>query len=287
MKIAIFGTSYDCHYNQCLEDIVDILRAKNVEVVFEKTFLEYVRDKISVSGIEAVASEAVEADIAISFGGDGTFLATSQILAKKGTPILGINAGHLGFLADVSDHELESVLKDVLEGRYKIEQRVMLQMKLSSQSDTDYTALNEIAMLRHDTSSMIAVDVTIDGEFVANYKSDGLLVATPTGSTAYSLSLGGPIVSPNSANLLVVPISPHSLTVRPLVIRDDCRIDVCVKSRSGNYQVAVDGRSINLDDSTTIAIKKSDYRINSIQPLDHTFFRTLRNKLMWGADTRF
>ena len=135
-----------------------------------------------MSGVETAEADSVDADIAISFGGDGTFLATSQMLAKKGTPILGINAGHLGFLADVSAHELEQVLLDILSGRYKIEKRVMLQMKLSNDTDTSYTALNEIAILRHDTSSMIAVDVTIDGEFVANYKSDGLLVVTPTGS---------------------------------------------------------------------------------------------------------
>ena len=286
MRIAIFGTTYDHHYNQCLQDVVNILGSNGASIVFEKTFRKYIDGQITLSGVETAEADSVDADIAISFGGDGTFLATSQMLAKKGTPILGINAGHLGFLADVSAHELEQVLLDILSGRYKIEKRVMLQMKLSNDTDTSHTALNEIAILRHDTSSMIAVDVTIDGEFVANYKSDGLLVATPTGSTAYSLSLGGPIVSPNSANFLIVPIVSHSLTVRPLVIRDDCRIDVCVKSRSGNYRIGVDGHSINLDESTTIAIEKSRYQTNSIQPLDHTFFRTLSNKLMWGADTR-
>lgn len=286
MKIAIFGTTYDSRHNQSLIDVVDVLIKNGVEVIFEQSFFDYVRPNVALPEVKNAHTDDIEVDIAISFGGDGTFLATSHKLAKKNIPILGINAGHLGFLADVSASEIEEVLVDVINGHYNVEPRVMLQMKLSSPLGGIYLALNEIAILRQDTSSMITLDVYIDSEFVNSYKSDGLLISTPTGSTAYSLSVGGPIVSPKSANFIVVPMAPHSLTVRPLIINDDCKIGVRVKSRSGNYQIAVDGYSIHLPESTSVFIEKAEYQIKSIQPQNHTFFKTLRNKLMWGADTR-
>ncbi|PID94649.1 MAG: NAD kinase [Bacteroidales bacterium] len=285
MKIAIFGTTYDKKYNKLLETIIQTLNKNAVEMVFEQFFFSFVKQNsdICLDNITKQYAQDIDADIAISFGGDGTFLATAKLLLEKNILILGINAGHLGFLADVPEKEIETVLSEIIDGKYKIERRAMLRIELSDKKYGVFRALNEVALLRQDTASMIEIDMTIEGEDVTSYKSDGLIISTPTGSTAYSLSLGGPIISPKSENFLIVPLAPHSLTVRPLVIPDNCQIELKVYSRSGNYQVAIDGQSINLPDSTTVKIEKSDYMVQCIQPLNHTFFKTIRDKLKWGV----
>lgn len=286
MKIAILGTSYEQRYDRSLVDVIEILLRNGVDIFIEESFRRYIGDRVSIPEVSVVPLDDIEADMAISFGGDGTYLVTSHTLARKNIPILGINAGHLGFLADVSISEIESVLLDVVEGRYTTESRVMLDVRFSDGTESARTVLNEVAVLRGDTCSMLTLDLYVDGEFVNSYKSDGLLVSTPTGSTAYSLSVGGPIVSPDSADFIISPIAPHSLTVRPLIVRDDRTIEIRMKSCAESYQIAVDGYSMHLPDSTSIRVKKSQYSITSIQPEGHTFFKTLRSKLMWGADTR-
>jgi len=247
--------------------------------------------EISVkNGAELVIADEMNdfcADFAISLGGDGTFLTTSSKIGAKNISILGINAGRLGFLADVGEEEIDAVLPEIIAGKYRVEERSVLQMSLSDENvPTIPFALNEIAVLKMDTSSMINISTFIDNELVNIYKSDGLIISTPTGSTAYSLSVGGPILTPNAKNFVIVPVASHSLTVRPLVICDNCEIKLVISSRSGSCQIAVDGRSFQISDKTEIFIKKADFTVKSIQPQNHSFYNTLKNKLMWGKDAR-
>jgi len=247
--------------------------------------------KISVkNGAELVIADRMDdftADFAISLGGDGTFLTAAAKIGSRNIPILGINAGRLGFLADVGKEEIDTVLPEIIAGKYRIEERSVLQISLSDgQTPTIPFALNEIAVLKMDTSSMINITTFVDNEQINIYKSDGLIISTPTGSTAYSLSVGGPILTPNAKNFVIVPVASHSLTVRPLVICDNCEIKLKVFSRTGSCQIAVDGRSFQISDNTKILIKKANFNIKSIQPQNHSFYNTLRNKLMWGKDTR-
>ena len=225
--------------------------------------------------------------MAISLGGDGTFLKAAAQVGNRQIPILGINTGRLGFLADVLPEEMEQVVDEILKGHYWVEDRSVLQV-ISPTGAIHLTpfGLNEIAVLKHDSSSMISIHTAINGELLTTYQADGLVVATPTGSTAYSLSVGGPIIVPHSRTFAVTPVAPHSLNVRPLVIGDDAEITLRIESRSHNYLVSVDGRSESLSEETQLIIRKAHYCVRVVKRFDHHFFNTLRNKMMWGADAR-
>jgi len=269
MKIILFGSKNNNFTDNLIQKIYKITEKDGVELV--------------------IADENGDfcADLAISLGGDGTFLTTASKIGKKGIPILGINAGRLGFLADVGENEIDDVLPEIIAGKYRIEERTVLQMSLSSGNiPTIPFALNEIAVLKMDTSSMINISTFIDNELVNIYKSDGLIISTPTGSTAYSLSVGGPILTPNAKNFVIVPVASHSLTVRPLVICNNCEIKLVISSRTSSCQIAVDGRSFQISDEIEVFIKKADFSVKSVQPQNHSFFNTLKNKLMWGIDAR-
>ncbi|MBR5069379.1 MAG: NAD(+)/NADH kinase [Bacteroidales bacterium] len=250
--------------------------------------LEQVRQLIGqLSGVEIVQPE--ESDMALSVGGDGTFLRTAARVGELGIPILGINAGHLGFLADVPLDELQEALRVILvEGNYSVQHRRLLQLDIHDciQKYQRY-ALNEISILKRDQSSMVSVSVWIDGTFLNQYDADGLVIATPTGSTAYAMSAGGPILEPLSQCWVIVPIAPHSLTTRPLVIRDSCKIDIEVSSRNNIYLVAVDGQTVHLTTQSRLTLVKADHTLGVVRRPNRTFFDTLRNKLMWGRDGRY
>ncbi len=250
--------------------------------------LEQVRQLIGqLSNVEIVKVE--ESNMALSVGGDGTFLRTAATVGGMDIPILGINAGHLGFLADVPLDELQDALKEVLEdGKYVVQRRRLLQLEIHDciQKYQKY-ALNEISILKRDQSSMVSVSVWIDGTFLNQYDADGLVIATPTGSTAYSMSAGGPILEPLTHCWVIVPIAPHSLTTRPLVIRDSSKIDIEVNSRNNIYLVAVDGQTVHLTTQSRLTLFKADHTLGVVRRRDHTFYDTLRNKLMWGRDGRY
>jgi len=234
-------------------------------------------------------AEPEESDMALSVGGDGTFLRTAARVGTSDIPILGINAGHLGFLADVPLDELQEALREVLvEGKYTVQHRRLLQLEIHNctQKYQRY-ALNEVSILKRDQSSMVSVSVWIDGVFLNQYDADGLVIATPTGSTAYAMSGGGPILEPLSQCWVIVPIAPHSLTTRPLVIRDSCTIDIEVRSRNNIYLVAVDGQTVHLTTQSRLTLTKADHTVGVVRRTDHTFWDTLRNKLMWGRDGRY
>lgn len=248
-----------------------------------------IKEKVlSTPGVSLVEGN-VGVDMALSIGGDGTFLRTAAAIGRSGVPILGINAGHLGFLADVPLSEVDEALASILvEKQYKVEHRSLLHLDvLNCQQPYQQYALNEVAILKRDQSSMVSVSVYVDGSFLNQYDADGLAIATATGSTAYAMSAGGPILEPQSNCWVIVPIAPHSLTTRPLVIRDSCELDIEVESRNNIYLVATDGKPVHLTTQSKLHLSKADYQIGVVRRPDHTFFDTLRTKLMWGRDGRY
>ena len=220
-------------------------------------------------------------------GGDGTFLNTAARVGEKEIPIIGINTGRLGFLAEVLPKDFEKLIESLRRGDYFIEHRSLLRVCDNANQLNIYPyALNEVAILKHDNSSMISIRALVDGHYLTTYQADGLLISTPTGSTGYSLSVGGPIISPTSPCIALTPVAPHSLNVRPIILNDDITIRLQVKSRNHNFLTSIDGRSQNLDDHVELMIRRAPYRIHLVKRSNSHFFDTLRNKLLWGADKR-
>ena len=243
-------------------------------------------DRHSVSSL-IEPDELTNVDLVISMGGDGTFLKAACMVGEREIPILGINKGRLGFLADVLPSEIEDVLEHVLRRDYMIENHTVIKLEADGECvDCCPFALNDIAVLKRDTASMISIKAYINGEFLVNYQADGLVIATPTGSTAYSLSNGGPIIVPQSGSLCITPVAPHSLNIRPIVINDTSVIELEVCSRSHNFLVAIDGRSMKLTEGTRLTIRKADYMVKLVKLKNQRYFSTLHRKLMWGADSR-
>ena len=243
-------------------------------------------DRHSVSSL-IEPDELTNVDLVISMGGDGTFLKAACMVGEREIPILGINKGRLGFLADVLPSEIEDVLEHVLRRDYMIENHTVIKLEADGECvDCCPFALNDIAVLKRDTASMISIKAYVNGEFLVNYQADGLIIATPTGSTAYSLSNGGPIIVPQSGSLCITPVAPHSLNIRPIVINDTSVIELEVCSRSHNFLVAIDGRSMKLTEGTRLTIGKADYMVKLVKLKNQRYFSTLHRKLMWGADSR-
>lgn len=243
-------------------------------------------DRHSVSSL-IEPDELINVDLVISMGGDGTFLKAACMVGEREIPILGINKGRLGFLADVLPSEIEDVLEHVLRRDYMIENHTVIKLEADGECvDCCPFALNDIAVLKRDTASMISIKAYVNGEFLVNYQADGLIIATPTGSTAYSLSNGGPIIVPQSGSLCITPVAPHSLNIRPIVINDTSVIELEVCSRSHNFLVAIDGRSMKLTEGTRLTIRKADYMVKLVKLKNQRYFSTLHRKLMWGADSR-
>lgn len=287
MKIAVFGSKVQ-NVGQ-IEKLFDILIKHSADIYIQEQFYNYLKQELkvdySVTGI--IKDKNFDADIAISIGGDGTFLRTASCIDKKNIPILGINTGRLGFLADIQEKEIESTFEDIFSGNYRIEERSQLEITIDKKKPESYNyALNEIAVLKQDTASMVTVHAYINDEFLTSYEADGLIVATPTGSTAYSLSTGGPIMNPTAANFILTAVAPHSLTARPLVVDDNCIITLDIESRNESFLISMDGRSSILNTGTRLTIKKADFKLKVIKRIGHTFYGTLRDKLMWGADPR-
>ena len=228
-------------------------------------------------------------DIALSVGGDGTFLTSAAAIGDKNIPILGINFGHLGFLAEVQSDDVDEILHKLVAGEYTIEQRSLLNVSVSDKTGNKRdglilapNALNEIAILKEGLSSMLQIELKVNGEILHTYNSDGLVIATPTGSTAYNLSIGGPLMAPQNRGVILTPIAPHSLTVKPLVVPDDWKFDIRVSSRYDAYMVSVDGRSQSLSTDLLLHIERAQYTIKVVQIGDNSFLKSLRTKLNWG-----
>lgn len=289
MKFAIFGNVYQAKKSSSAEDLFRLLKQHNAEICICREFYYFLTDVLHVDIPDAELFDGSDftADMVISMGGDGTFLKAASRVGHKNIPILGINTGRLGFLADISPEEMEETFNEIHENRYEVEERSVLQLKCDYEKlQRDPYALNEIAVLKRDSSSMISIHTAINGAPLTTYQADGLVIATPTGSTAYSLSVGGPIIVPHSKTIAITPVAPHSLNVRPIVIRDDWEITLHVESRNHNFLVAIDGRSEPCQENTELTICRADYTIKVVKRFNHIFFDTLRNKMMWGADVR-
>ncbi len=288
MKVGIFGSDYQFDKQEQIKQVFEQIAQLGMSIYVEKDFYRYLCVHLHyepvVSGL--IDKEDFSVDIVLSIGGDGTFLRTAALVGAKQIPILGINTGRLGFLADVSPGETKDTLNDIFKNNYRIEERTLLKLKLDSQTESYNYALNEIAIQKPDTSSMIKINAFINDEFLTTYWGDGLIIATPTGSTAYSISVNGPIIVPQAKVIVLSPIAPHSLNVRPLVIPENSKLSLNVESRNGNFLVAVDGRSEIFPSGTKSLIEKADFTTKIIKRYHHTFYETLRNKLMWGADNR-
>ena len=289
IKYAIFGNSYHKECAASIGQIIQILRRHTAYISIEEQFYHFVRStlKIDFQPDEIITDNNFSASFAISLGGDGTFLNTAARVGEKEIPIIGINTGRLGFLAEVLPKDFEKLIESLRRGDYFIEHRSLLRVCDNANQLNIYPyALNEVAILKHDNSSMISIRALIDGHYLTTYQADGLLISTPTGSTGYSLSVGGPIISPTSPCIALTPVAPHSLNVRPIILNDDITIRLQVKSRNHNFLTSIDGRSQNLDDHVELMIRRAPYRIHLVKRSNSHFFDTLRNKLLWGADKR-
>ena len=289
MKFAIFGNIYQAKKSTHVERLLSILDRHRAEVYICREFYQFLTDDLKLQIRQAGVFEGndFEADMVLSIGGDGTFLKAASRVGSRNIPILGINTGRLGFLADVSPEEMEDTFNDIYSNNYRIEDRSVLQVSCKEQELKGYPfGLNEIAVLKRDSSSMISIHTAINGAYLTTYQADGLVIATPTGSTAYSLSIGGPVIVPHSNTIAITPVAPHSLNVRPIVINDDWEITLDVESRSHNFLIAIDGRIETCREGSKLTIRKADYKIKVVKRQNHIFFNTLRNKMMWGADGR-
>ena len=289
MRFALFGNTYETCKSVHAEQLFAILSNYGDEVYVDRDFYRFLCEAQSFSFEPAGIIENLEnleADMAISLGGDGTFLKAASCIGATGIPIVGINTGRLGFLADVSADEMETFFANLHEGRYSVRERSLLELTTSDDTEQPAYALNEVTLSKHDSSSMIAVHTHVGGEHLATYMGDGLIIATPTGSTAYSLSAGGPIIYPQSEVFVLTAVAPHSLNVRPIVIADDKTIELRIESRSGSFLVAIDGISRSYPEHTTITLRKAAHSIRVVKQEGNTFFHTLQKKMKWGSDPR-
>lgn len=289
IKLALFGNVYQAKKSSSVQQLIQLLKKHQAKLFVETEFYNYLTKtlQIDLQPDGLIDYKNFDTDVAISMGGDGTFLETARRVGNKEIPILGINTGRLGFLADISQQEMEAALNDFFNGNYKIEERSLIQVQSEEAPLKGYPyALNEVAVLKRDNSSMISIRVEINGEYLTTYQADGLIINTPTGSTGYALSVGGPIIMPQAGIFGITPVAPHSLNMRPLTLKDEAEITLEVESRSHNFLVAIDGRSESCREGTRLTLKKAPYRIKVFQRKEHSFFNTLRNKLMWGADIR-
>lgn len=290
MKIAIFGNKLKDSHLPIYQRILSFFNHNNTELVFSKSVKVSLDKKFGTQTQKYKSFDnklESDVDILISIGGDGTFLSSVAYSLTNNTPIAGINCGRLGFLAAISNENLEQALQQLVNNEYKIENRSLLEiLKPKDLFNGNNYALNELTVHKLDNSSMIQIETYINNEFLANYWADGLIIGTPTGSTAYSLSVGGPIIMPELSGLIITPIAPHNLTVRPVVVPDNAHIMLKVSGRGNKYMASFDHRSTPLDFSKTIEVKKAPVSVPVVKLNGQSFYSTLRNKLMWGIDNR-
>ena len=293
MKIAIFGQYYQNDTRPIIKDIFVFFNSNNVELVIEESFLKILYEEEIVKKEYKTFATYKDLnssfDLLISIGGDGTILRAITYVRNSGIPIIGVNAGRLGFLAKVQKENIETFLQLILDKNYTVSKRTLLSIESNPKNDEIKEinfALNEISVSRKDTTSMITVETYLNGEYLTSYWADGLIISTPTGSTGYSLSCGGPVLTPDVKSFVITPIAPHNLNARPLVIPDKTEIVLKVSGREALYLVSLDSRIATMNNETILTIKKTPFKINMVEIQDETFLKTLRNKLLWGMDKR-
>jgi NAD+ kinase len=292
MKIAIYGRPTEDNVSEYILPLFTKLNDYHAEVIIYEPFYNYIKQKLQLpTSIITVFNTHTELnksiDCVLSLGGDGTFLELLTFVRNSGIPMLGINTGRLGFLATVAKTEIANAIDSIEQKKFSIEKRSLLSLHTTTNlfGELNY-GMNELTLMKKDTSAMITINTYVNNEYLNSYFADGLIIATPTGSTAYSLSCGGPLVMPDSANFIITPIAPHNLNVRPLVISDNNVITLKVTGRSSHYLVSLDSRSEIIDSSIELTLKKADFNVNLIQLENKNFFNTIRNKLLWGLDKR-
>lgn len=290
MRVAVHGKEFNRQSAPLILRIFEILSSANVQVLVSSKFSQFLKSAaFKHCKFEVYQPHDQLSDIRffISVGGDGTLLESVTHIGALEIPVLGINTGRLGFLATIGKEETEQALLKVLDGAYKLDQRSVL--KLESNADIFNAlnfALNDFTVVKKDTSSMITIHTYIDGEFLNSYWADGIIVATPTGSTGYSLSCGGPLIFPRSGNFVITPVSPHNLTVRPIIVSDSSIISFQIEGRSKRFLASLDSRIASVDSSVRLTVKKADFKVNLMQLEGQHYFKTLRQKLNWGLDIR-
>lgn len=293
MKIALFGQYYQTSTAETVQKVLSFLESKQIEIAFESHFLAILKEKnIVTKNYETYSCHKTlnkNFKALISIGGDGTILKAATFVRDKNIPIIGINAGRLGFLATIQFDNIEPLLQKLLDNNYAISKRTLLSVQTTPEyknfCDLDF-ALNEVTVARKDTTSMITIETYLNGEYLTSYWADGLIVSTPTGSTGYSLSCGGPVLTPNVESLVITPMAPHNLNARPLVITDDTEIELRISGREEQFLVSLDSRISTVSKDTIVKIKKSPFTISIIEFKQESFLNTIRKKLLWGVDKR-
>lgn len=292
MKLAIYGRVYKKEYQKELQQLFDFLNEEQIDFVVEESFLiqckqaeHRIKETDSFDSYDSLKKQKV--DYILSIGGDGTMLDTLTYVRDMETPILGINSGRLGFLAGVKMEDCSKALRNLLKGHYQLDVRSVLQLESNKElfGGVKY-ALNDFVIHKKDTSSMIIIHAFINGEFLNSYWSDGLIISTPTGSTGYSLSCGGPIMYPSSASFAITPVAPHNLNVRPIIVSDENVLSFEIEGRATSYLVSLDSRSESIGSDVQLAIRKAPFKMNLIRFNEDNYLNTLRSKLMWGVDNR-
>lgn len=292
IAIAVYGREFNASVNPYVEALLAYLKANNIKVFIQEAFHKFISGQFECIGDFEfyTGHDDLPKDISfmLSLGGDGTILSAVSIVRDSGIPIAGINFGRLGFLANISKTHIERALEQILNKHYTLQPRILLSLESNEGKlfGDDHFALNDVTVFKYDTSAMITVQAMVNGELLNDYWSDGLIIATPTGSTAYSLSCGGPIIMPGSGNFVITPISPHNLNVRPIVISADTELDLKIESRTEKYILSCDSRNITVPTSTTLKIRKAHFCINLIRLEKDGYFNILREKLLWGLDVR-
>ncbi|MCI7037519.1 MAG: NAD kinase [Bacteroidales bacterium] len=289
LRFAIFGNEYQRRKSASAQQLLECLSRRQAVVYIEEGFCRFLSESQHVKADIAGTFRDLDFDIdyVISMGGDGTLLKAASKVGARSVPIIGINMGRLGYLADVPATDIEEAIERLYSGDYVTENHSVIEATAMRGSLSGCPrALNDIAVLKQDNASMITIHARIDGEELITYQADGLIISTPTGSTAYSLSNGGPIIMPATDVLCLTPVAPHSLSVRPIVVPAKAEITLTVESRSHNYLVAIDGRSEKLPERTTLRIRRAPYEVKIVKRHGGGYITTLRGKMMWGADAR-
>lgn len=291
MRTAIYGRAFNNSVLPYVQEVFDVLNDLNIPILVYQEYLDFINDKIklpsNVIGFTDHAGLAGQADVLISLGGDGTLLDTLSLVRDSGIPVIGINFGRLGFLASINKDEIRKAVEALQNKEFTLDKRSLLSLESKHHLfGEENFALNDITIHRRDKSAMMIIHAYMNDEFVNSYWADGLIIATPTGSTAYSLSCGGPIIYPSAQNFVITPIAPHNLNVRPVIIPDDVSLTFEVEARSAKFLVSCDSRTETVDRSVKITLNKADFHVNLIRLNNESYLKTLRNKLLWGIDTR-
>ncbi len=289
LRFAIFGNTFQTKKSASVQRLLSSLASHGCCIAIDSGYYDFLTSAVGldICGAEVFSDDAFDADFVISVGGDGTFLKAASRVGAKGIPMLGVNTGRLGFLADVAPGEIDDCIGQLNRGEYTVEPRKTIRVDVPDfRFSAPPFALNDVSILKRDNASMISIRAAVNGEYLTTYQADGLIVSTPTGSTAYSLSNGGPIIVPGTNVFLMTAVAPHSLNMRPIVMPDSVELTLDVESRSHNFLIAIDGRSEKCSEGTRITLSKAPYMVNVVKRRGMTYSQVLRQKMMWGADGR-